>query len=268
MAIILDGKKLSNKILNNLKAEIKKKRLKLKLAVILIGDNKISQIYIREKKNACLKIGIGFELFRFPLDISQSDLRKEIVKIVKNPENSGVVIQLPLPKHFNSQEILNLIPPEKDIDVLSGKSSSFSIISPVVKAISELLKEYKISLKNKNIVVVGKGKLVGQPLILWLEKEKANFSVIDQKTKDISIFTKKADIIISGTGKPNLITGNTIKEGAIVIDAGTSSESGRTIGDVDFESVSKKAKYITLVRGGVGPMTVACLLKNLVKLNS
>lgn len=263
MAIILDGKKLSERILENLREEIKIRRLKLKLAVILIGENKISQVYIREKQNACQKIGIDFELFRFPLDISQPDLRKEIVKIVKNPENSGVVIQLPLSKHFNSQEILNLIPPEKDIDVLSEKSSSLSIISPVVKAISELLKEYKISLKNKNIVVVGKGKLVGQPLILWLEKEKANFSVIDQKTKDISIFTKKADIIISGVGSPGLIKKEMIKQGAVLIDAGISSENGKIKGDINKKAYLK-ASHIAPVPGGVGPLSISFLLTNLI----
>lgn len=257
--MILDGKKLSLKILKEIKNKVKKQ---LKLAVILVGDNKVSETYIKEKQNACKEIGIDFELFKFPLDINEVDLKQEVLRITKDPANSGVVIQLPLPKGFNIQEILNLITPEKDIDALSEKSI---YISPMVKGIKRLLEEYNISIKDKNIVLIGKGRLVGRALALWLEKEKADFSVVDKSVKDISSFTLKADIIISGAGKPNLITGDMVKQGAVIIDAGTSSEEGKSVGDVDFESVSKKAGYITPVPGGIGPMTVACLLDNLAK---
>ena len=257
--MILDGKKLSLKILKEIKNKVKKQ---LKLAVILVGDNKVSEIYIKEKQNACKEIGISFELFKFPLDINEADLKQEVLKIAKDPANSGVVIQLPLPKGFNVQEILNLIPPEKDIDALSEKSI---YISPIVKGIKRLLKEYNISIKDKNIVLIGKGRLVGRVLALWMEKEKADFSVVDRSVKDISSFTLKADIIISGAGKPHLITGDMVKQGAVIIDAGASSEEGRSVGDVDFKSVSRKARYITPVPGGIGPMTVVCLLDNLVK---
>jgi methylenetetrahydrofolate dehydrogenase (NADP+)/methenyltetrahydrofolate cyclohydrolase len=257
--MILDGKKLSLKILKEIKNKIKKQ---LKLAVILVGNNKVSETYVKEKKNACKEVGIGFELFRFPLDINEEDLKKEVLKIAKDPSHSGVVIQLPLLQGFNVQEILNLIPPEKDIDALSEKSL---YTSPIVKGVKRLLKEYNISIRDKNIVLIGKGRLVGRPLALWLEKEKADFSVIDKSVKDISSFTLKADIIISGVGKSHIITGDMIKQGAVIIDAGTSSEKGRSIGDVDFKGVSKKAGYITPVPKGIGPMTVACLLDNLAK---
>ncbi len=254
--MILDGKKLSLKILKEVKKRNKKQ---LKLAVILVGDNKVSQTYIKEKQKACKEIGISFELFKFPLDVN---LKEEILKIVKDPRNSGVVVQLPLPQEFNTEEILNLIPPDKDIDALSEQSNS---ISPIVKGVKRLLEEYDISLKDKNIVLIGKGRLVGKPLALWLKKEKADFKVVDRSVQDISSFTLKADIIISGAGKPNLITKDMVKQGAVVIDAGTSSEKGRSVGDVDFKNVSKKAGYITPVPGGIGPMTIACLLDNLVK---
>jgi len=257
--MILDGKKLSLKILREVKEKIKKQ---LKLAVILVGDNKVSQTYVKQKKNACKEIGIDFELFKFPLDINEADLKQEIVKIAKDPVNSGVVIQLPLPQEFDIQEILNLIPPEKDIDALSEKSI---YISPIVKGIKRLLKEYNISIRDKSIVLIGKGRLIGRPLALWLEKEKADFSSVDKSVRDISSFTLKADIIISGAGKPYLITKDMVKQGAVIIDAGTSSEKGRSVGDVDFRSVSEKAGYITPVPGGIGPMTVACLLDNLAK---
>ena len=236
--IILDGKKLSEKILKKLKAEIKRKRLKLKLSIVLVGEDSDSKIFIRQKKKACEKVGIDFELFKFSSKIKNSELKKEIKKIIQNPNIKNIVVQLPLPKGLNTEEILNLIPKEKDAE----------IVSPVVCAVDRILKEYKISLKNKNIVLIGKGRLVGRPLSAWLRKQKMKFSNIDK--------IKNADIVISGVGKPNLIKGKMVKKGAVVIDIGK---------DVDFKSVSKKASYITPVPGGVGPMTVACLLENLVK---
>ncbi len=270
---ILDGKKIADKILGKLKKEIKTKRLKLKLAVVLVGNDLSSKVFVQKKQEACEYVGIDFELFKFSSKISRLKLEKEIKKIVKKPANSGIVIQLPLPRRFNPQEFLNLIPPEKDIDVLSERNiakfytGNLSIFPPTVEGIKRLLKEYKISIKEKNIVLVGAGRLVGRPLALWLMREKATVSVIDKFTKDISYFTKKADIIISGVGRPNLITGKMVKKGVVIIDAGTSRKGGKLVGDVNFKSVSKKAKHITPVPGGVGPMTVACLLENLVKLN-
>ncbi len=238
--IILDGKKLSEKILKKLKAEIKRKRLKLKLSIILVGEDSNSKIFVRQKKKACEKVGIDFELFKFSSKISNSELKKEIKKIVQKSDINGIVVQLPLPKGLDTEEILNLIPEEKDAE----------IVSPVVCAVDRILKEYKISLRNKNIVLIGKGRLVGQPVASWLKKRNLKFSDIDE--------IKNADIVISGVGRSNLIKGGMVKKGVVVIDIGK---------DVDFKSVSKKASYIAPVPGGVGPVTVACLLKNLVKLN-
>ncbi len=271
---ILDGKKLAEEILGKLKKKIEENKLKLRLAVILVGENPVSQIFINQKKKACEKIGIGFNLFKFPAEAGALQLKKEIEKIVKNPQNSGIIIQLPLPKKFIPEEFLNLIPEEKDVDVLSEKSlgkfyqGNLKILPPAVGGIFQLLKNYKIELKRKNVVIVGAGRLVGLPLALQLLKEKTTVSVLNEFTKDASFFTKKADILVSGAGLPRLIKGNMVKRGVIVIDAGTSRIKGRLVGDIDFKSVSKKASYITPVPGGVGPMTVACLLENLVKLNS
>jgi len=220
---ILDGEKLSEKMLQNLKKEIKKKRLKLKLAVILVDRDPVSDSFVCQQQKACRKVGIDFELFEL-------SSRKEIQKVVKDPNNSGIVI-------INGQEFLNLIPKEKNAE----------IVSPVVCAVDRILKEYKISLKNKSIVLIGKGRLVGQPIAIWLKKRNLKFSDINK--------IKNADIIISGAGKLNLIKGEMVKKGVIVIDIGK---------DVDFKSVSKKASYITPVPGGVGPVTVACLLENLI----
>lgn len=237
---ILDGKKLSEKILKNLKKEIEKKQLKLKLAIILVGEDSDSKIFVKQKKKACEKVGIDFELFKFSSKISNSELKKEIKKIVQKSDINGIVVQLPLPKNLHTEEILNLIPKEKDAE----------IVSPVVCAVDRILKNYKISLRNKNIVLIGKGRLVGQPVAIWLKKRNLKFSDIDK--------IKNADIVISGVGKPDLIKGKMVKKGVVVIDIGK---------DVDFKSVFKKASYITPVPGGVGPVTVACLIENLVKLN-
>lgn len=267
---ILNGKKLAGKILARVRINIKNRRKKLGLAVISVGDNPISKIYIRQKEKICLKMGIIFRLFKFPAGIKLEKLKRDIKEIVQDRDNSGIIIQLPLPSNFNTQEILNLIPPEKDIDVLSetslGKFSqkTLSILPPVVSGIANLLKKYKIKIKGKNILIIGIGRLVGYPLAIWFLHENATVSVINKYSKDIISFTKKADILISGVGKPNLIRGNMVKKGAVVIDAGTSVENGKLKGDVDFKSVSKKAGYITPVPGGVGPMTVACLVDNLV----
>lgn len=273
MAKIIDGKKLSEKILDNLKKEIKKRRLKLTLAVVLVGDDLVSKVFVRQKGKACKTTDIDFKLFKFPAKISVSELKKEIERIIKDKKNSGVIIQLPLSRKFDSQKFLNFIPLEKDIDVLSEKSldkfraGKLSILPPVVGAVFHLLKEYKISLKGKNIVLVGAGKLVGFPLSIWFSRKRAKVSIVDEFTKNIPSFTKKADIIISGAGKPNLIKGNMVKRGVIIIDAGTVFRKGKLIGDVDFKEVCKKASYIAPVPGGLGPLTVASLLENLVKLS-
>lgn len=270
---ILDGKKLSEKILQGLKKEIKKANLKLRLAVVQVGKNPVSNVYIESKRKAAEKLGMNFKLYQFDEKIRPDDLKKEIERIVGDPENSGVIIQLPLPKKFLTDEFLNLIPAEKDVDVLSEKSlgkfyqGKLKILPPIVAGILELLRNYKIKLKGKNIVLLGAGRLVGLPLAVQLMREKATISVLNEFTKDTASFTKKADILISGVGKPNLVKGDMVKRGVVVVDAGTTMLKGKLLGDVDLKSVAKKASYITPVPGGVGPLTVACLLENLVKLN-
>ena len=269
---LLDGKKLSEKILTNLKKKVKKSKLHLRLAVIQVGENLVSQVFINQKKKACEKVGLKFKLYKFPAKIKDLEFKKEIKKIVQNPTNSGVIIQLPLPEKFFPEDFLNLIPEEKDIDVLSEHSlgkfyqGTLRILPPTVNGILQLLKDYKVTLKGKNVVIVGAGRLVGFPLATQLLKEKATLSVLNEFTRDTPSFTKKADILVSAVGKPNLIKSKMVKKGVVVIDAGSSRKDGKVVGDVDFQSVAKKASYITPVPGGVGPLTVACLLENLVKL--
>jgi len=247
--MIIDGNKIAEKILLGLKEKIRRKNLKLKLAVVLVGDDYASRVYVRRKKEAAEKVGIGFELFHFPEDIPEEELKSRIRQIALDLQVSGIIVQLPLPKNFDAGNVLEVIPPEKNAES----------ISPVISAVQEIFKEYDIRPKNKKIVLVGKGKLVGGPLAKWLESEGLNYGGKEK--------IKEADIVISGVGKPKIITGDMIKKGAVVIDIGFShDENKKAVGDVDFEKVSQKASLVTPVPGGVGPITVACLLKNLVKL--
>ena len=257
--MILDGKKLSEKILQELKKEISKKQLKLKLAVVLVGQDELSKIYIKRKKEAAKTIGVDFELFNFPSDISQKDLEEKI-KNIKDAQ--GLVVQLPLPKQINTDKILSLISQEKDVEGFVS-----DINSPIVCAIEEFLKEYKIVLENKEILVIGKGKLVGKPVAKWFKNKGLAFKIIDKTEKDISLFTRRADIIITGTGSPELIKEDMVKQGVVIIDAGTCKKEGRTVGDVDFKNVCQKAQCITPCIGGIGPLTIACLFRNLIELN-
>lgn len=235
--MIIDGKKISEKILKRLQEEIKEKQLKLKLAVVLVGDDSSSKIYVSKKEEACHKIGIDFQLFKFSSEIKGAKLFEEVVEIIKDDNISGLVVQLPLPEHIDTDEILNSIPKAKDVES----------ISPVVCAIKYILEEYDISLKNKKIALIGRGKLVGIPVAKWLGEQDLKFS------NNIG----DADIIISGAGKPGLLKKEMVKDGAVVIDVG---------GDVE-EDVFEKAGYITPRIGGIGPITVACLLEQLLRLN-
>lgn len=258
---LLSGKELSERMLQSLKGS------KAKLSVVLVGDNAVSKTYIAKKKEAAESIGIEFELCLFPEYVSQRDLQQQIERIAKNTD--GVMVQLPLPKHLEQKEVLRAIPMKKDVDVLSPESfecfsvGNLPILPPTVCAVSELFSEYGVQVKGKHVAIVGSGRLVGKPIAIWLKQQGAIVSVLNSSTKDIASQIRKAEIVITGVGKPNLITGDMIQEGAVVVDAGTSVEDGKSSGDIDFDSVSKKASMISPVPGGVGPLTVSCLLRNL-----
>jgi len=268
---LLEGKKAAEDILKKIKKEAKEKNLKL--AVVLVGGDPASLIFVKEKEKVCKRVGIGFELLKLPSEIGQGDLEKEIKGLAEREDVSGMVVQLPLPEEINAQEILDIIPLGKDADVLSSRSfaefkaGGSQVVPPVVGAVDHLLKEYKIDLRNRKIVLVGAGKLVGLPLAVWLAQKNIGFSVIDKSTENPELISKQADVIISGIGKPGFIKSEMVKDGAIVIDAGSSLEKGKITGDVDFKNVSEKASFITPVPGGIGPLTVACLLENLANLN-
>lgn len=271
---ILDGKKLSEKI----KEEVKKEVEKLKkegiipgLAVILVGNDPASQTYVRMKKNACEKVGMYSVVHEFPESISEKELLSTIEMINNNPNIHGLLVQLPLPKHIDTTKILEAVTPEKDVDgfhpynmgrLVEGLDS-FAPCTPL--GVMELFKEYNIDVKGKDVCVVGASNIVGKPMWALLVNAWATVDICHIETKDLSAHTKRADIVIVGVGKVNLITADMIKEGAIVVDIGINKVDGKIVGDVDFENVSKKASYITPVPGGVGPMTIAMLLKNTIK---
>lgn len=268
--VLLDGKKLAEKILAGLREEIGGVKKKLRLAIIVVGDNPVVRKFIEQKKKTAEQIGIDIRIYPFADTITTNELRKRLAEVVHERKNTGVIIQLPLPPHVNTQYILNSIPPEKDVDVLSARSlgnvvvGKSPVLSPVADAIKEFWEEYGIEYRGRHIVIAGAGNLVGRPVALWLLGERATLSVVNKDTLNPESLFRMADIIISGVGKPKIITGDMVKEGVVLIDAGTSESEGELVGDVDFDSTASKASFITPVPGGIGPVTVAILLRNLV----
>jgi len=272
---ILDGKKLSQKIKNELKKEVedlKHQGMIPGLAVILVGDDPASHTYVKMKRNACQDIGIYSVVYEFPKNVSEKEILSTIDMINENPNIHGLLVQLPLPKHIDTTKILERVNPKKDVDgfhpynmgrLVEGLDT-FAPCTPL--GVMELFKEYEIDVKGKDVCVVGASNIVGKPMWALLVNAWATVDICHIETKDLKEHTKRADIVIVGVGKPNLITEDMVKEGVVVVDIGINKlPNGKLVGDVDFENVSKKASFITPVPGGVGPMTIAMLLKNTVK---
>ncbi len=274
---IIDGRKSTKKILSSLKRKItilKKQGRRFKLAVVLVGNDQASLSFIKQKEKSCLRIGIDFELFHFQSDIKTDDLCKKLKIIQEDTTVSALIVQLPLPEHINARQVLENINPKLDVDCLTsfnlGKLTAgiYNILPPTPAAIIYLIKEYKINIKSKHIVIVGKGELVGKPLSILLTQDQNTLTVCNKHTKNLESYTKQADLIISAVGKKDLITGSMVKKDVIIIDAGVNFRGKKIFGDVDFTSVSKKAKFITPTPGGVGPVTVAKLLENILSIDS
>ena len=272
MATLLDGKALAEKIVAGLKGEFSRLTERLTLAAVVVGENPVIATFIAQKQKIAEELGVDFRIYQYPAAISTNDLRKRLATVVHEVDPDGIIIQLPLPPRINTQYILNSVPPEKDVDVLSASAvgdfavGKARVLPPVVGAMEALFEEYGIDYRTKHVVVVGAGRLVGKPVALWLANQKVSFTVVDENTTDIAMFTKQADMIISGVGKPGLITGDMVQAGAVVIDAGTSESAGKIVGDVDFGSACKRAAYLTPVPGGLGPLTVAMIFRNLTAL--
>lgn len=272
---ILDGKSLSEKIKINLKAEIDEFKALTKvtpgLAVILVGDDAASHTYVDMKAKACEKVGIYGITHKMPSDISEQDILATVEMINENPKIHGLLIQLPLPKHIDTVKLLEAINPKKDVDGFHpynfGRlNQGLDTLVPCTPlGVMELLAEYNIDVKGKNCVVVGASNIVGKPMAALLLNAGATVDICHIYTNDLKTHTLQADMIFVGVGKPNLLTADMVKEGAVVIDIGISKVDKKIVGDVAFETVSQKCSYITPVPGGVGPMTIAMLLSNTLK---
>lgn len=268
---IIDGTTASLTLKKKIANEIKQKNLKPCLAVIQVGDNKASDIYVRNKNKACDMVGIKFINIKLPDTISEDLIISEIERLNLDDSVNGILVQLPLPPCFDEGRIINAISPVKDVDGLTYPNvgnlvlENECLVSCTPMGVMELLDMYNVSLKGKNVCIVGRSNLVGKPLIQLLLARDATVSICHSKSLDIKSYTKMADVLIVAAGHPNLITKDMVKEGAIVIDVGINKENDSLVGDVSFDEVRKKASLITPVPGGVGPMTVASLLKNVVK---
>jgi len=273
MATIIDGKQISTKLLIELKNKVAKLDRKPSIAVILANDDSASRVYVNAKEKQAMALGFKTHSFNFDKSVTQGDLIKLIHELNANQEINAILVQLPLYNHLNEQEILELINPKKDVDgfhpinvgrLVCGIEPHAICCTP--KGIIKLLKEYSIQIEGKNAIVIGRSNIVGKPCATLLTRENATVTIAHSKTKDLKKLTKKMDIVVSATGKPNFITADMIKKGAVVIDVGISRQNNsafcKLMGDVDFNKVKNVASYITPVPGGVGPMTIACLMEN------
>ncbi len=268
---IIDGKSIAVQVLQELKREIALLPRSPSLTAILVGDDPASQIYVNMKQKRATEIGIRTELIRLPKDIPQKKLHDLIHDLNANPEVDGILLQLPLPSHLDANQAIALIDPYKDVDGLnyinSGKLHmglrGFNPCTPL--GVIELLERSQVKLEGSDAVVVGRSNLVGKPLARLLEQKNATVTLCHSKTRNLKHYTRFADIVVSAVGKPNTITADMVKDGCIVVDVGITPTPSGLKGDVEFEMVSLKASKITPVPGGVGPMTIAMLMKNTVE---
>ena len=274
--IKIDGKAFSQTVLEKIRKEhsqLKEKYGKpAGLAVVIVGNNPASQVYVKNKIRACENVGFYSENIELDENISEKELLQEINKLNKNDRINGILVQLPLPVHINELKIIDSISPEKDVDgfhvsnigkMVIGDETGFLSCTPY--GIMQLLEEYKIEIAGKDAVIIGRSNIVGKPMALMLIQKGATVQVCNSKTKDLRKKLSKADIIIVAAGVPKLLKKEDVKEGAVVIDVGINRVDGKICGDVDYEEVAEKTSYITPVPGGVGPMTIASLIKNTFK---
>lgn len=275
MAVIIDGKELARKIRANLKIEceeLKKKNIKSKLAVIMVGEDQASKVYVKNKSKACDDVGIEYEEYLLNSETTQKELIELIEKLNNDKTINAILLQSPIPSNLDINEAFKTISPEKDVDgfnpVNVGKLvlNQDTFVSCTPYGIMKMFEEYNIDLCSKNVVILGRSNIVGKPLIHCCLNKNATVTTCHSKTQDLAQKAKEADILISAIGKANFITADMVKEKAVVIDVGINRlDNGKITGDVDFENVKEKASYITPVPGGVGPMTIAMLMNNVIK---
>lgn len=272
---ILDGRKTARSFEAKIRAEVtalkEKHGREPKLVVVLVGDNPASMAYVKSKEKASKRVGINGVTMRFPSTITEAELLGTVLKLNEDETVDGMIVQLPLPTHINSDNILNHIAPHKDVDGLSfinaGKLANrqYGLLPATPKGVMMLLDHYKVQYEGKDAVVVGASNLVGSPMAKLLLHRGATITVCHSKTKDLASHTKRADILVVATGVVNLIRGEMVKKGAIVVDVGINRVDGKIVGDVNYDEVKEKAALITPVPGGVGPMTINALMFNVLE---
>ncbi len=274
MAKIIDGKKISQEIKDELKervAALKEKGVEVTLAVIQVGSNPASTVYVGNKKKACAYVGIKSLAYELPEETTEAELLELVEKLNKDDSVNGILVQLPLPKHIDEDKVIKTISPEKDVDGFHPESvGKLSIghkgyVSCTPAGIIQLLKRSDIEIDGKECVIIGRSNIVGKPMAMLLLRENGTVTITHSHTKDLKEVTRRADILIVAIGRTKFVTADYIKEGAVVIDVGMDrDENGKLCGDVDFADVEPKAGAITPVPGGVGPMTIAMLMHNCV----
>ncbi|MFH0703208.1 MAG: bifunctional methylenetetrahydrofolate dehydrogenase/methenyltetrahydrofolate cyclohydrolase FolD [bacterium] len=274
MAILIKGKELSQKIQENIKNEILNFGFKPAIAVIILGNNPASKVYVSKKQEAAQKAGINSFVIELEENITQSELEEKIESLNQDKNINAVLVQLPLPKHINTYDIIQKILPIKDVDgfhPINAGRLSIGIkpyaVSCTPAGIIKLLEEYKIDIEAKNAVIVGRSNIVGKPLACLLLNKNATVTICHSKTKNLKDIARQADILVAAVGSPEFIKEDFVKQGAVVIDVGINrTEEKKLVGDVDFKNIEPKSSYITPVPGGVGPMTIAMLLLNTLNL--
>ena len=272
MAVVINGKEIAKNLKEQVKMEAEelcKQGITPGLAVIIVGDNPASRVYVNNKQKACEEVGFFSEEYALPAETTQEELLELVDKLNKRPDIDGILVQLPLPEYIDEREVVAALAPQKDVDAFHAVNvgrlvygdSSFLPCTPA--GIMELLHAYNIEVEGKNCVVIGRSNIVGKPMAILLLHSNGTVTICHSKTRNLKNICKNADILISAVGKPKLVTADMIKLGAVVIDVGMNhDESGKLCGDVDFDNVEPIASYITPVPGGVGPMTIAMLMKN------
>ncbi|MBQ2977453.1 MAG: bifunctional methylenetetrahydrofolate dehydrogenase/methenyltetrahydrofolate cyclohydrolase FolD [Clostridia bacterium] len=274
MAIILDGKIMAAELMEGLKARVdalKEKNVSVGLAVILVGEDPASQVYVRNKGKACEELGILSETIRLPENTTQEELENLIDKLNRDDRMDGILVQLPLPRHLDEAAVLRKIIPEKDVDGFhienAGKlfTGQSGVTACTPKGIMHMLKKGNVPLSGKEAVVIGRSNIVGKPIAMLLLNENCTVTICHSRTQDLAAHTKNADILVAAVGKARFVTADMVKPGAAVIDVGINRVDGKVVGDVDFEQVEKVAGYISPVPGGVGKMTIGMLMENTIE---
>ncbi len=274
MAVILDGKAVSAKVKEEVKEEVealKKQGVSVGLAVIIVGNNPASRTYVNNKKKACEAAGILSEEYALPEETTQEELLALVEELNHKDSINGILCQLPLPKQLDEEAVIAAISEKKDVDAFSAVNvghimiGDYSFLPCTPAGIMEILRHYNIDVAGKECVVIGRSNIVGKPMAMLLLHQNGTVTICHSKTKNLKDVTSRADILVAAVGIPHFVTADMVKEGAVVIDVGMDrDENGKLCGDVDFAAVEPKASYITPVPGGVGPMTIATLLKNTV----